>query len=244
MCGRYVTRAQAEIERFWRYGWSKRSPERDIVRKLGSLFNAAPTQWLPVFRVHPERGPELARLRWGLIPSWSKDAAIGLRLFNARGETVGEKASFRAAFRRRRCVVPMAGFYEWRRVTSRKVPYYVHLLNAEIFGVAGLYEYWPGQGGAEPIESYTIITTNANERVAPLYDRMPVILAEKDFDAWLDPKNEKTDSLKQLLTPYPSEEMRAYPVSTRVNNARNDGPELIEPAAETKDEGRSQEDEV
>jgi putative SOS response-associated peptidase YedK len=230
MCGRYVTRREAEIERLWNYGWPRRAPESDVVRKLGSLFNAAPTQWLPVFRKHAERGPELVRLRWGLVPSWSKDATIGVKLINARGETVGEKASFRAAFRRRRCVVPMAGFYEWQRSASRKVPYYVHLLNAEIFGVAGLYEYWPGKEGAEPLETFTIITTDANETVARLHDRMPVILAERDFDAWLDPKNEKTDTLQPLLKPYPSEEMRAYAVSTRVNNARNDGPELIEPA--------------
>lgn len=232
MCGRYVTKAEAEIERFWHYGWPGNSPERDLVRQL---YNAAPTQRLPVIRIHPERGPELVRLRWGLIPSWARDAGIGVKMINARGETLGEKPAFRAAFRRRRCLVPMAGFYEWQKAGTRKVPHYVHLLNAGIFGVAGLYEYWPGKDGAEPVESYTIITTGANELIARLHDRMPVILAEKDHAAWLDPKNEKTDLLQPLLKPYPSDEMRAYPVSTRVNNIQNDGPELIEPVVQEND---------
>jgi putative SOS response-associated peptidase YedK len=226
MCGRYVTREEAAIERLWRYGWPRNDPQRDIAR---TTYNAAPTQWLPVFRIHPQRGPELARLRWGLIPSAARSAAIGARLINARGETLGERSAFRAAFRRRRCLIPMAGFYEWQRAGATKLPYYVHLLNAEIFGVAGLYEYWPGTDGADPIESYAIITTRANEIVARLHDRMPVILDEKDHAAWLDPTNETTDVLQPLLKPYPSEEMRAYPVGPRVNNVKNDGPELIEP---------------
>jgi putative SOS response-associated peptidase YedK len=221
MCGRYVTREGAARERAWHVGG----------HKIGKLtYNAAPTRMLPVFRHDPERGPEEVLLRWGLIPSWAKEPGIGAKMINARGETVAEKPSFRAAFRRRRCLVPMLGFYEWQRTAARKVPHYVHLLNAEVFGVAGLYEYWPGKDGAEPIESYTIITTAANEMMAKIHDRMPVILAEQDHAAWLDPKNEKTDALQALLKPFPSEEMRAYPVGTRVNNVKNDGPELIEPA--------------
>jgi putative SOS response-associated peptidase YedK len=128
----------------------------------------------------------------------------------------------------------MAGFYEWQKTGAAKVPYFIHLLNEEIFCVAGLWEYWPGKDGAAPIESYTIITTDANDRIARLHDRMPVILAERDFVTWLDPKNEDTTTMQSLLKPYPSDEMRAYPVSTRVNNPKNDGPELIEPA-KTKD---------
>jgi putative SOS response-associated peptidase YedK len=227
MCGRYVTPGQAEIERDWYFGWPKNSPERDIVR---ISYNAAPTQWLPVCRVHGERGPELVRLRWGLIPSWAKDAGVGARLINARGETVAEKPAFRAAFKRRRCLVPMKGFYEWKKTASGKVPHYIHLMNAELIAVAGLYEYWPGKDGAGPVESYTIITTEANEMMARLHDRMPVILAEKDHAAWLDPKNERTGTLQAMLKPYPPEEMRAYPVSTLVNNVKHDDPELLSPA--------------
>jgi len=109
------------------------------------------------------------------------------------------------------------------------VPHYIHLMNADSFAVAGLYEYWPGREGAEPVESYAIITTDANEMMARLHDRMPVILAEKDHAAWLDPKNERTDMLQALLKPYPPGELRAYPVSTRVNNVNNDDPELLSP---------------
>ena len=232
MCGRYVTPGQAEIERDWHYGWSGNIPERDIARMV---YNAAPTQRLPVFRIHAERGPELVRLRWGLIPSWAKDAAIGARMINARGETVAEKPAFRAAFRRRRCLVPMKGFYEWKKTASGKMPYYIHLTNEDIFAVAGLYEYWPGRDGAEPVESYTIITTEANDMMAKLHDRMPVILAEKDHAAWLDPKNEGKGTLQALLKPYPPGEMLAYPVSTRVNNPKNDDPELFSPAGSMPD---------
>ena len=232
MCGRYVTPGQAEIERDWHYGWPGNSPERDIAR---IVYNAAPTQRLPVFRIRAERGPELVRLRWGLIPSWAKDAAIGARMINARGETVAEKPAFRAAFRRRRCLVPMKGFYEWKTTASGKLPHFIYLKNADIFAAAGLYEYWPGRDGAEPVESYTIITTEANDMMAKLHDRMPVILAEKDHAAWLDPKNEGKGTLQALLKPYPPGEMLAYPVSTRVNNPKNDDQELLSPAGSLPD---------
>lgn len=224
MCGRYVSPGEAEVERDWHYGWPGSGPERDIA---GIVYNAAPTQLLPVARIHGERGPGLARLRWGLIPSWAKDAAIGAKLINARGETVAEKPAFRAAFKRRRCLVPMKGYYEWLKSASGKIPHFVHLAHAGIFGVAGLYEYWPGKDG--PIESYTIITTPANAMMTRIHDRMPVILADQDHAAWLDPKNERTEALLSLLRPYPPEEMRAYPVSTRVNSPKNDDPELLNP---------------
>lgn len=223
MCGRYaiygpISRKNRQTIEFL---------EQEI--EFGPAYNAAPTQKLPVYRVHPEHGGELTLLHWGLIPSWAKEATIGARMINARAESVAEKPAFRAAFKRRRCLVPMSGFYEWKKAGDRKVPHFVQLLNAGIFAAAGLYEYWPGKDGAEPIESYTIITTDANALMAKLHDRMPVILHERDYDAWLDPKNEKTDALTKLLGPYPAEEMRAYPISPRVNNVRNDGAELIAP---------------
>jgi putative SOS response-associated peptidase YedK len=224
MCGRYVSKSDAVKVRFAHLRELPDSPFH------GDVFNAAPTRILPVIRKPDERVPEIAGLRWGLVPGWAKDPAIGAKMINARGETVADKPAFRAAFKRRRCLVPMAGFYEWQKTPAGKVPHFIHLLNAEIFCVAGLYEYWPGKEGAAPIESYTIITTDANEMMARLHDRMPVIVSEDDYAAWLDPKNENTATLQPLLKPYPSEEMRAYPVSTRVNNPKNDGPELIEPA--------------
>jgi putative SOS response-associated peptidase YedK len=223
MCGRYAI-----------YGPISRA-NRDSIEFLGEeiafqpTYNAAPTQDLPVLRADAGHGRRLTLLRWGLIPSWAKDPAIGARMINARSETVAEKPAFRAAFRRRRCLVPMCGFYEWQKSAGRKVPHYVHLLNAEIFAAAGLHEHWPGRDGADPIESYTILTTSANEMMRALHDRMPVILHERDYEAWLDPGNEDTEALVRLLAPFPADEMRAYPVSTRVNNARNNGPALIEP---------------
>lgn len=223
MCGRYaiygpVSRKNRDTIEFL---------EREI--EFGPTYNAAPTRKLPVYRIHSERGRELTLLAWGLVPFWAKDPSIGARMINARAEGVAEKPAFRAAFRRRRCLVPMSGFYEWKKAGDRKVPHFVQLLNSPVFAAAGLYEYWPGEDGAEPIESYTIITTGANELMRTIHDRMPVILPERDYDAWLDPKNEKAETLEKLLKPYPAEEMRAYPVGLRVNNARNDGPELIAP---------------
>lgn len=223
MCGRYVSPDEAAIERAWNL---KRAGN-----PFAAHYNAAPTQYLPVVRVHPERDREIALLRWGLIPYWAKDASIGNRMINARAETVAEKAVFHPAFQRRRCLVPMTGFYEWQKTGTGKAPYFCRLLNADLFAVAGLYEYWAGAGGAEPIESYTIITTDANEMMARLHDRMPAILHERDHAAWLDPKNQNKERLEALLKPYPAEEMRAHPVSTRVNNVKNDDETLIDELA-------------
>jgi len=231
MCGRYAI-----------YGPVSRK-DRDRIEFLGReiefgpTYNAAPTQKLPVFRIHRERGRELALLAWGLVPSWAKDSSIGARMINARAEGLAEKPAFRAAFRRRRCLVPMSGFYEWKKAGGRKVPHFVQLLDSPVFAAAGLYEYWPGREGAGPIESYAIITTDANELMRGIHDRMPAILPERDYDAWLDPKNENAETLAKLLKPYPAGEMRAYAIGPRVNNVANDGPELIAPAG-AEDEGR------
>src|SRR5262245_41363857 len=220
MCGRYVTKAAAELERFWNL---KRSGIA-----FGGAFNAAPTQHLPVIRVR-DGARALALLRWGLVLSTAKDVKGGANLINARAETVSTRSAFHAAFLRRRCLVPMTGYYEWRKTPAGKVPHYIHLLNAEQFAAAGLYEYRPGREGQDPVESFTIITTDVNEITAGIHDRMPVILAEETHAEWLDPENKRTDALQAFLKPFPSEEMRAYPVRTLVNSAKNEGPELIEP---------------
>jgi putative SOS response-associated peptidase YedK len=221
MCGRYVTKAAAELERFW-------SITRGGFDFCGA-FNAAPTQHLPVIRLHAgER--TLALLRWGLVLSTAKDAKGGASLINARAETVATRSAFRAAFLRRRCLVPMTGYYEWQKTLAGKLPHYIHLLNAEQFAAAGLYEYRPGREGQDPIESYTIITTEPNEMTVKIHDRMPVILPEDAHAQWLDPDNTQTDALQKLLRPYPAEQMRAYPVRALVNSVKNEGPELIEPA--------------
>jgi putative SOS response-associated peptidase YedK len=229
MCGRYaifgpVSRRNREALEFL---------EQQL--DFAPTYHAAPTQQLPVFRVSARRGRELALLRWGLVPFWAKNVAIGAKLINARGDTVAEKPAFRESFRRRHCLVPMSGFYEWRKVGTGRAPYYVHLLNTDVFAAAGLHEFWPGRDGAPPVESFTIITTEANDLMRPLHDRMPAILRESDYEAWLAPQDQAPAALQALLAPYPAEEMRAYPVSPRVNSAKNDGPELVQETAESRD---------
>jgi putative SOS response-associated peptidase YedK len=173
---------------------------------------------------------EAVFLKWGLVPRWAKDPAVGNKLFNARSETVTEKPSFREAFARRRCLVPMEGFYEWARRGDSKRPFYFHMRDGEPFAVAGLWERW--EGGDEPLETCTLLTTEASALLAPYHDRMPVILKPEDYDLWLDAEERREDVLLPLLRPYPREEMAAYAVSPLVNSPSNDSPRCIEPARE------------
>ena len=201
---------------------------------IAPRYNIAPTQPTPIIRQTSNTvGRRLETLRWGLIPTWAKDPAIGSRMINARAETVSSKPAFRTAFRQRRCLVIADGFYEWQKVeprrgTSRprKQPHYIHLRNGRPFAMAGLWEHWEGSDGSV-IDSCTIITTQPNEMVAPLHDRMPVMLESKDYDTWLDPDDKKLDELQDLLRPYAASEMETYPVSTRVNSPANDSPDCI-----------------
>ena len=215
MCGRYAL-----------YGPVKRTPEHDRwfdeLEAFGAHYNIAPTQACPVARL-VEGKPVLALLRWGLIPLWSKDPAIGNRLINARAETVSEKPAFRAAYRARRCLVPASGFYEWKKVPRGKQPYYITSADAAVLAFAGLWEQWQA-AGAEPTLSFTIITTDANAMMKELHDRMPVILAPEHFEAWLTSK----DPI-ELMRPCRPDMLTAYPVSTAVNSPRNDEPALVEP---------------
>jgi putative SOS response-associated peptidase YedK len=173
-------------------------------------------------------GREVALLRWGLIPSWSKDPAIGNRLINARAETVREKPSFRNAFRRHRCLIPASGFYEWQRQERGKQPYFVRMRNERVFAFAGLWDRWesPDEGA---IETCTILTISANAVLAPIHDRMPVIVPTMEYDRWLDPSLKDPDSLAPLLVPFPPEEMLAFPVSPRVNTPSTDDEGCIAP---------------
>jgi putative SOS response-associated peptidase YedK len=166
-------------------------------------------------------------MKWGLILPWAKDPKEGARMNNARGETVAEKPSFRAAFKRKRCIVPMAGFYEWKATPIGKIPHYFTMLNADQFAAAGIWEQWNAPDG-QVIESYAIITTEANAVMAPVHDRMPVILSERDIEEWLNPGNVDGHGLHKLLVPYPADEMQEREVSTRVNSSRNEGQELLD----------------
>lgn len=220
MCGRFTLRAAA-TELAARF----QAPPPDVLPR----FNIAPTQTVLAVR-QPKADREFARLRWGLIPAWAKDARGGYRMINARAETVADKPAFRAAFRQRRCLIPADGFYEWQVGPGGKQPYYFSLTDGGVFAFAGLWERWRGPDG-DPIESCALIVTVANSVTQPIHDRMPVILAPADYAAWLDPDRRDAASLGALLRPYPAERMRAYPVSARMNKPSYDQPDCIEPLA-------------
>ena len=185
------------------------------------------TQAVAVVRRAAERpGRELAWLRWGLVPAWAKDPAMGARLINARAETAAEKPAFRAAMRARRCLVVADGFYEWQRTGRAKQPHFFQLRGGRPFAFAGLWEAWRRPDNA-PLETCTLLTTEANELVRPIHDRMPVILPRTAYDAWLDPAVASPDTLAPLLAPYPSGEMEARAVSPFVNSPTHDSPECI-----------------
>ncbi|NPV04329.1 MAG: SOS response-associated peptidase [Syntrophaceae bacterium] len=219
MCGRFtlVSPFVAVAERF------RASPPSG----LRPRYNIAPGQDILCVIRDGER--RIEPMRWGLIPSWAKDPSIGNRLVNARAETLAEKPSFRSAFAKRRCLVAADGFYEWRRAGRRKVPVYIFLKSRKPFGFAGLYETWKAPGGQE-IRTCTIVTTEANDLVRPIHDRMPVIVPVTLEDLWLDPAEKDRGLLESVLMPYPAEEMDAYDVTTAVNNASHDGPDCILPA--------------
>ena len=221
MCGRFTLFEADKIlsREFDVSGFPPQSPR----------YNIAPSQPIAVVRAPPAgSGRELALLRWGLIPSWSKDRAIGNRLINARAETAREKPSFRNAFRRHRCLIPASGFYEWQRQERGKQPYFVRMRDERLFAFAGLWDRWesPDEGA---IETCTILTTAANAVLAPIHDRMPVILPPTEYARWLDPALPNTDSLAPLLVPFPPEEMLASPVSHRVNAPTVDDEKCITP---------------
>jgi putative SOS response-associated peptidase YedK len=213
VCGRFTLRTPAKVlaELFDVANVPDREPH----------YNIAPTQAVAVVRLQAGgEGRELARMRWGLIPAWAGDPAIGNRLINARSETVATKPAFRQAFRSRRCLIPADGFYEWERLSGRKQPYYIRLKGDRPFGFAGLWEKW--ERAEVPIESCTILTTQANELVGSIHDRMPVIISPDDYALWLDPRCQDSRKLEALLRPFPAAEMTACPVSMLVNNPRND----------------------
>lgn len=220
MCGRFTLATPPEhlAECF---GLSGELPE------ISPSYNVAPGEEIAAIGAGSAGERRLGSLRWGLVPHWADDPSIGSRMINARAESVAGKPAFRSAFKRRRCLIPADGFYEWRRVGSGpKQPYHVKLTSGSPYAFAGLWESWEGAG--EKIHSCTIITTGANELLAELHHRMPVILAPDIYGAWLDTSRD-TEDLLPLLSPYSSGEMEAYPVGTRVNRPANDDPGCVEP---------------
>ncbi len=199
----------------------------DRLPLLAPRYNIAPSQPVPVVRA-ADAGREWVNLRWGLVPSWAKDAKLAQ--INARAETAPDKPMFRSAFRKRRCLIPASGFYEWQATGGkRKQPFCIRLADDKPFAFAGLWERWEGPDG--PVESCCILTTEANDLVRPIHDRMPVILDPRHFDQWLDPKQRDAAALAPLLRPFAVDAMKAYPVSPWVNDPRHDDARCLEPAA-------------
>lgn len=190
-------------------------------------YNIAPSQDVAVVMNDGKKNC-LASCHWGFVPAWCKELKTGYRMINARAETASEKPAFRAAFRRRRCLVVADGFYEWQRAGAGKQPYFIRMRDDRPFGFAGLWESWEGPDHSA-VESCTILTTEANPAVRPIHDRMPVILAPAEYSRWLDPALQRPEELRGLLRPYAPEAMMAYAVDRYVNHPGNEGPRCIEP---------------
>jgi putative SOS response-associated peptidase YedK len=198
-------------------------------------YNLAPGQAAAVVAADPE--PRLVRMRWGLVPAWAKEEKIGWRMINARAETIDRKPAFRGLLRRRRCLVPADGFFEWQKTGPRtKQPWWIFVNGPRPMAMAGLWDAWrPAEG--EPLLTFTIITTRANDLVSRIHDRMPALLSEEALTVWLDPGIGDPARLLPLLRPYPADEMAAYPISDLVNSTANDSPEIIAPVAPVEDRG-------
>ena len=194
--------------------------------EVAPRYNIAPSQPVPIVRLG-EHGRELVPLRWGLIPSWARDAKFAP--INARAETAADKPTFRHAMRKHRCLIPADGFYEWMKTGKHKQPFTFRLHDDKPFAFAGLWERWEGPSG--PVETCCILTTEANELVRPAHDRMPVMLERPNFEQWLDPAEQDAEALGWMLRPYRADAMRAYPVSPLVNSPKNDDARCLEPAA-------------
>ncbi|QXP89618.1 SOS response-associated peptidase [Methylococcus capsulatus] len=229
MCGRYTLTTAADQYK----AQVKYERARAFLEKLFARYNIAPTQDVAAVRTGTDGVRELVALRWGLIPGWSKAPKTEYSTINARAETVAEKPAFRSAFRRRRCLILADGYYEWQARPGSKLkrPWYIRRADGEPFAFAGLWERWephPGEEG-EPVESCSIIVTDANALTRPIHDRMPVILDPAAYEVWLDPECRDKTGLLALLRPFPAEEMTAWRVSTHVNSPKHDDPACVAP---------------
>lgn len=221
MCGRIVLTSSPRVlaEMF----------HLDVLPDLEARYNIAPMSDIPAVVRHPRGdGCEMRLMRWGLVPGWAKDAGMGARMINARSETVAEKPAFRDAYRRRRCLIPADGFYEWRKLTTGKQPYFFGARDGLPLAFAGLWETWAGTDG-RALETCTILTTEANRVMEPVHHRMPVILPRKDREIWLDLDEGHRDALAALLKPCPDELLALHPVSPRVGSPTFDEPACLDP---------------
>ncbi len=219
MCGRYTLTHPEQIKE-----------QYNIVEheyNIAPNYNAAPTQIMPI--IHNDgKDKHLELMKWGLIPSWSKEPVMKFSTINARAEGLEDKPTYRASFKRRRCLVPADGFYEWKKTDDGKQPYYIKLKNSDLFSFAGLWDSWHSPDGSK-LHTYTIVTTTPNELMKEIHDRMPVILERQHEEAWLNPDIEDPITLHSFLKPYNATKMEAFPVSKSVNNVKNNQADLIGP---------------
>ncbi|MDO9597025.1 MAG: SOS response-associated peptidase [Azoarcus sp.] len=223
MCGRYALYGpHSRLQREFDFEFE------EIDKVKIDLYNIAPSQWAPVIRATPAGRRSLIRARWGLLPSWVKEPGKLTQPINAKVETAAEKPMFRHAFRHSRVLVPISGFYEWQPVAGGKQPFFIRPVNHEShFALGGLLERWDGPDGV--VLTFAVLTTEANELIRPIHDRMPVIIRPENYDAWLDPELVDAAAVRSLASPYPADLMEKYPVGRAVGNPRAQGPELIEP---------------
>lgn len=221
MCGRFTLNTPPEI--------IARAFDLPEVPDLAPRYNIAPSQMVPVIRETADHKRQVELMKWGLVPSWwKKDPGIGYKTINARAEGIADKPFFRAPFRNRRILIPTSGFYEWRHENGHKQPYFIHMKDAPVFAFAGLWDRWHTPDN-QVLDTFTIITTDANTLLSHVHDRMPVMVPPEDYEIWLDPDNHNTVLLEHMLKPFEPEQMDMYPVSTAVNSPKNDDASLIEP---------------
>lgn len=229
MCGRFVSASPPdEVARYFGATVADETVLDPGAREAN--YNVAPTTDVLVV-LEDGSTRQVAAHHWGLVPFWAKDPKVGNRMINARAETLATSGAFKHAFKKRRCIVPADGFYEWRRTPGQKIkqPFFIHRPDGEPFAFAGLWEEWKGVEDGESLRSVTIVTTTPNEAMVEIHDRMPVILPPGAWDRWLDPANDDLERLGKLLVPAPAQLTVMHAVSTEVNNARNAGAQLIEP---------------
>ena len=221
MCGRYTLIESDENLEAWF------DAVMEEVEEYGPNYNVAPTHNMPVVGQNREGQQTIQQFRWGLLPFWAKDKKVGYSMINARAESVDTKKSFKRSFERYRCLIPASGFYEWKGEKGNKTPYYIHPTHEPMFAFAGLYNVWKSPEG-EKIPTYSIITTDANQKMKDLHDRMPAMLLKEEWNEWLDPDNHNTQALKELLNPFPDDAIDYYQVSKAVNSVKNNSEELLE----------------
>jgi putative SOS response-associated peptidase YedK len=226
MCGRYVRRSDKQriAEHFRAHGVG--------LTEFGPSYNVAPQTFQPIVRLNRDSGQrEIVLMRWGLVPYWSKDTKIALTTINARAETVADAAPFREAFRKRRCLVPADAFYEWQKLDAKtRQPLAIGMHDGSPYAFAGLWDRWKDPVSREPLETFTVITCDANELLKPMHDRMPVIVPPRDYERWLQPGDPERPPL-DLLRPFPEEQMVAWKVDRKVGSVRNDTPDCVKPIA-------------